>query len=134
MAQNKTVQTEADVAAFVARAEPPVRREEARALVARIAALTGETPRMWGPSIIGFGVHHYRYESGREGDTARIGFSPRKPALTFYGLLDEQLDGSVLASLGPHSTGKGCLYIKRLSDISLDALDGLVRRAWLRRS
>ena len=85
---------------------------------------------MWGPSIIGFGTHHYRYESGREGDICRIGFSTRKAQLVFYiGAGSGRLD-SLLATLGKHSTGKGCLYIKKLSDVNRAVLEAMIVQAW----
>lgn len=82
---------------------------------------------MWGPSIIGFGCYRYRYESGREGEMARVGFSPRKPQLVFYGLPFSDEGDERLSRLGKHSTGKGCLYIKRLTDVDMPVLEELVR-------
>jgi hypothetical protein len=84
---------------------------------------------MWGPSIVGFGVHRYKYESGREGEICKIGFSPRKAALTLYGMGIER-NAAVLARLGKHSTGKGCLYIKKLADVDAGVLDELIAAAW----
>jgi len=84
---------------------------------------------MWGPSIVGFGVNHYKYESGREGSICKIGFSPRKAALTLYGMGIERNAG-VVTRLGKHSTGKGCLYIKKLTDVDAGVLDELIAAAW----
>lgn len=125
----KTKPTDADVDAFLAAVEPAARREDARALCALMAEASGEAPRMWGPSIIGFGVKRYAYESGHSGEISRIGFSPRKAALTLYlpGFPDRD---EVLAGLGRHTNGKGCIYIKRLSDVDAGALETLVRKAW----
>jgi hypothetical protein len=91
--------------------------------------VTGEEPKMWGPSIVGFGSYHYKYESGREGDTIVAGFSPRKQNLTLYlmGGLDEY--GELLGRLGKHKTGKGCLYINKLQDVDLNTLRELIRQS-----
>ena len=130
MAENKTQATEASVEAFLATVEPEQRREDGRLVAAMMARITGEPATMWGPSIIGFGTHHYRYESGREGDICRIGFSPRKAQLVFYvGAGSGRLD-PLLAKLGKHSTGKGCLYIKRLADVDQAMLEALIAKAW----
>ena len=130
MAENKTQATDASVEAFLAKVEPEQRREDGRLVAAMMARITGEPATMWGPSIIGFGTHHYRYESGREGDICRIGFSPRKAQLVFYvGAGSGRLD-SLLAKLGKHSTGKGCLYIKKLADVDQATLEALISKAW----
>lgn len=124
----KTVPNVRLVADFLAAVDDDARRADAEALCRLIADATGQEPVMWGPSIVGFGTTHYRYASGREGDTPTVGFSPRKQNLTLYltGGLDPHAD--LLARLGKHTTGTGCLYLKRLSDIDLDALAELVRR------
>ena len=130
MAENKTQATDASVEAFLAKVEPEQRREDGRLVAEMMARITGEPATMWGPSIVGFGTHHYRYESGREGDICRIGFSPRKAQLVFYvGAGSGRLD-SLLAKLGKHSTGKGCLYIKRLADVDQAMLEALIAKAW----
>ena len=130
MAENKTQATEASVEAFLATVEPEQRREDGRLVAEMMARITGEPATMWGPSIVGFGTHHYRYESGREGDICRIGFSPRKAQLVFYvGAGSGRLD-SLLAKLGKHSTGKGCLYIKKLADVDQAMLEALIAKAW----
>ncbi len=81
---------------------------------------------MWGPSIIGFGSHHYKYESGREGDMPAIAFSPRKAATVLYGVIGSGEAKALLAKLGKHSTGKGCLYIKKLENVDLHILESLI--------
>jgi len=130
MAENKTQATEASVEAFLAKVEPEQRRDDGRRVAEMMARITGEPATMWGPSIIGFGTHHYRYESGREGDICRIGFSPRKAQLVFYvGAGSGRLD-PLLAKLGKHSTGKGCLYIKKLADVDQAMLEALIAKAW----
>lgn len=120
---NKTIETSADADAFLDRIDPPERREDGRALATLMARLSSEPPRLWGPSIIGFGRYHYRYDSGREGEMCRIGFSPRKAELVLYlaGLSDVDL-----APLGRHRRGKACLYIKRLADIDEAVLEALI--------
>jgi hypothetical protein len=92
--------------------------------------ITGEPPAMWGANIVGFGTYHYRYASGREGDSPLAGFSPRRPHLVIYLIGGfENRHGPVLARLGPHTTGKGCLYIKRLDSVDRDALRELIDRS-----
>lgn len=122
----------ADVAAFLGSIDHEQRRSDAVDLLDRLRTTTGVDPQMWGSSIVGFGVHHYRYESGREGDTAAVGFSPRRQALVIYGL--DLADASALGRLGPHSLGKGCLYIKNLSKIDAATLDELVTAAFAARN
>ena len=128
MAANKTVETDADVAAFVTRVADENQRADAGALIAILSRLSTEPPKMWGPSIIGFGTHRYRYESGREGETCRIGFSPRKGKTVIYGMGVQQRP-DFLARLGKHTTGKGCLYLKRLADIDLAVLEEMAAAA-----
>ena len=128
----KTKPTAATVEDFLAAATPPQRGDEGRTLCGIMSRISGEPATMWGPSIVGFGSRHYRYESGREGDTLRIGFSPRKPALVFYGLgLDDQ-PPDLLDRLGKFTTGKGCLYVKRLTDIDTGVLEAVIAGAWTR--
>ncbi len=129
MVVNKTKPTEMSVAAFVDALTNQARRKDAKALIKLMSKVTGERAKMWGPSIIGFGTHHYKYEGGREGDTVLVGFSPRKPALVLYGLRGAQEAASLLPRLGPHTTGKGCLYIKNFSEIDQNVLQQLIARA-----
>ena len=116
MADNKTKPTEVSVAAFIAAIADPTRRADAKALVKLMQDAAGEKPKMWGPSIIGFGSYHYRYDSGREGDMPLIGFSPRKAASVLYGMIGSSDAKALLAKLGKHTTGKGCLHIKKLTE------------------
>jgi hypothetical protein len=120
LAANKTLETDADVSAFVAGVADSGQRADAGRLIGIMAGASGHPPKMWGPSIIGFGSYHYKYESGREGTSSRIGFSPRKGKTVIYGLGSQfdHLDG-----LGKYTTGKGCLYIKRLSDVDTGILE-----------
>lgn len=122
MAESKTKPTKLSVAAFIDTLTDPARRADAKALVKLMQSATGETPKMWGPSIIGFGSCHYKYESGREGDMPLIGFSPRKAANVLYGLHGSSDSKALLAKLGKHTTGKGCLYIKKLTDVDQQVL------------
>lgn len=92
--------------------------------------ITGHEPKMWGPSIIGFGSYHYRYDSGHEGTACRLGFSPRKAQLVLYVLTESEGEAELLARLGKHKIGKCCLYINKLADVDMDVLETLTRRAW----
>lgn len=125
MAENKTQATAANVADFLDRVEPVARREDAKAIARLMERLSGEPPVMWGPGIVGFGRYRYRYESGREGEICRIGFSPRKDALTLY-IQDGLSQTDLMARLGKYKTGKSCLYVKRLADIDPEILEQLV--------
>ena len=128
MAELKTKPNDDGVDAFIDSVPEPV-RSDCRELVALMQAATGAPPVMWGSSIVGFGDVHYRYASGREGDWFAVGFSPRKKNLTLY--LTDGIDKHAehLERLGPHTTGKGCLYIKRLDDVDREVLDVLIREA-----
>jgi hypothetical protein len=123
--ENKTRPTELSVAAYIEALPDAARRADAKALVKLMQNATGEKPKMWGPSIVGFGSYHYKYESGREGDMPVVGFSPRKAATVLYGLRGDGDEG-LLAQLGKHTTGKGCLYIKKLADVDQEALQALI--------
>jgi hypothetical protein len=126
MADNKTKPTKFSVAAFIDALTDPVRRADAKALIKLMQNAAGEKPRMWGPSIIGFGSSHYKYESGREGDAPVIALSPRKAATVLYGVTGFGEASALLAKLGKHSTGKGCLYIKKLADVDQHILETLI--------
>jgi hypothetical protein len=126
MADNKTKPTKLRVAAFIDAITDPTRRADAKALVKLMQNAAGETPKMWGPSIIGFGSYHYRYDSGREGDMPLIGFSPRKAATVLYNMTGSNDSKALLAKLGKHTTGKGCLYIKKLADVDQQVLEAMV--------
>jgi len=126
MAENKTKPTQVSVAAFIDAITDQTRRADAKALVKLMQSASGEKPRMWGPSIIGFGSCHYKYDSGRQGDMPLIGFSPRKAANVLYGAIGFNGAEALLAKLGKHTTGKGCLYIKKLADVDSGVLEALV--------
>jgi hypothetical protein len=122
--------TDAPVEAFLESVANERRRDDARRLCAIMQEISGEPPRMWGSSIVGFGNYHYRYASGHEGDAPLAGFSPRKEHLVVYLISGyEARYASTLARLGPHKTGKGCLYLKRLADVNEDALRELINRS-----
>ena len=122
--------TGAPVAVFLARVPDERRREDAHRLSAIMQEITGEPPAMWGAGIVGFGSYHYRYASGHAGDSPLASFAPRREHLVIYLVGGfETRHRSVLAALGPHKTGQGCLYIKRLGDVDGDALRELIDRS-----
>jgi hypothetical protein len=125
MAENKTRLTSLSVATYINSIADPTRRADAKALVKLMQNASGEKPRMWGPSIIGFGSYHYKYESGREGDMPLIGFSPRKAASVLYSMIAADGCKALLPKLGKHTTGKGCLYIKKLADVDQQILEAM---------
>lgn len=129
MADNKTKPTKISVAAFIDAITDAGRRADAKALVKLMQKAAGEKPKIWGPSIIGFGSHHYVYDSGREGDMPLIAFSPRKAATVLYGMTG--FDGSdvLMKKLGKHTRGKGCVYIKKLADVDQKVLEAMVAKA-----
>lgn len=127
MSSNVTVMTNASVADFISGVTHPGRREDALILDDLFRLATGFQPRMWGGSIVGYGTYHYRYDSGREGDFLATGFSPRKASMSIYILPGYANFEPILAQLGPHKTGKSCLYVGRLSKIDLNALARLIR-------
>lgn len=129
MAENKTKPTNADVDAFLESVEHDRRREDARVLVDLMREETGEEPKLWGPSIVGFGEYRYRYESGREGDWFMVGFSPRKTSLVLYIMSGFARHDELMARLGKHRTGKSCLYVNKLDDVDLDVVRELVRES-----
>jgi hypothetical protein len=128
------------VTAFIKAIADATRRTDAKALVGLMQAASGEKPQMWGRSIIGFGSYHYKYESGREGDMPIIGFSPRKAASVLYGMFASDDCKALLPKLGKHTTGKGCLYIKKLTEVDQQVLRAIVvksvaaRREWWSKS
>lgn len=128
MADNKTKPTKLSVAVFVDALTDGTRPADAKALIKLMQSATGEKPKMWGPSIIGFGSCHYAYESGREGDMPLAGFSPRKAATVLYGISRSSDSEGLLAKLGKHTTGGGCLYIKKLADVDRKVLEALVEK------
>ncbi len=129
MPEIKTKPTTLSVEAYIDAIEDPQRKTDCKELVTTLARVSGEKPAMWGPTIVGFGTHTYLYADGREGTMCRIGFSSRKSAITLYVGAGLDRNAPLLAKLGPHKTGKGCLYIKRLGDVDRAVLDDLLARA-----
>lgn len=127
MSANKTQPTPVQPADFIASVEHDGRRADAETLLALFERVTGWKARMWGPSMIGFGEYHYKYESGREGDSLATGFSPRKANLSIYIMPGYANYGHILDRLGKHKMGKSCLYVNKLADIDLDVLEELVK-------
>ena len=125
--QNKTVKTAASVKKYLDSVENDTRREDAWQVLEIMERASGEPAAMWGSSIVGFGSYHYRYDSGREGDFMRIGFSPRKQNLALYIMPGFAGYEALLDKLGKHKTGKSCLYINKLADVHLPTLKKLVR-------
>ena len=130
MAENKTQATGASVDEFLAAVEDPVRHRDGLRLLALMREITGKEPEMWGPTIVGFGRYHYKYESGREGDAAAVGFSPRKASLSLYGLMYGPEAAELLPRLGKHKTGAGCLYVNRLEDVDQAVLAELIKAGY----
>ena len=130
MADPKTMPTGASVSEFLEAVEPAGRRVDGFELRDLFDRVTGTDGVMWGPSIVGYGLHHYRYASGREGDWMVVGFSPRKASISLYGL---QTPGAepLIERLGKVKVGAGCLWIGRLDTVDLHALEALVDRAWV---
>ena len=127
-ADNKTKPTEVDPKDFVAAVESDKKRADAEVLLDFFDRVTGLKPKMWGPSLIGYGRYHYKYESGREGDMLMTGFSPRKANLVFYimpGYRSDEMQDK-LSRLGKHKLGKSCLYVNKLADINMDVLEEIV--------
>ena len=129
MAENKTKRTAASVGSYIANIPDEERRQDCAALVKLMARATRHPATMWGTSIVGFGSYHYRYESGREGDMCLVGFSSRKGDISVYGLNAAPHQEALLKNLGRHKKGKGCLYIRKLSDIDMAVLEKLVAEA-----
>lgn len=126
MAQLKTAPTKASVSTFLKAIPDERRRADCQALSRLMKRITRAQPLMWGPSIVGFGRYHYRYESGREGDWFLTGFSPRKQALTVYIMAGFTRYVVLMRKLGRHTTGSSCLYLRRLEDVDLAVLEELI--------
>ena len=127
---NKTVLTDSPVATLLAKLPTDATRAETQQLIALMQEATGDVPRLWGPSIVGFGTHHYKYESGREGDTCAVGFAPRKGKFALYVEVPEATREATLTSLGKVTSEGGCIWAKRLADINLAVLKKLVKAAY----
>ena len=138
MAETKTKPTEITAESFIDTVDHPGKRVDAKVLDALFRKVTGEAPRMWGPTIVGYGQYHYRYDSGHEGDICRVGFSPRKARQSLY--VSCSCDGeedpaftALLERMGKHSRGNGgCVYVNKLADIDLEVLEQMIAMSWQR--
>ncbi len=128
MTERKTHQTEASVEAFIDRVKNATRRQDAQVITKMMAAVSRKRPKMWGPSIIGFGKHKYALANGKTAEICKIGFSPRAQSLVFY-LADFDGKSKLLARLGKHRPGVGCLYVNRLADIDLTVLRTIIEKS-----
>jgi Domain of unknown function (DU1801) len=126
----RTRPTDADVTAYLDAVPDERRRADALEALDLMQEVTGAQPQMWGPTMVGFGRRPYRTADGKEHEWFAVGLAPRKAALTLYGLTFYGSNTDLLERLGPHTTGKGCLYVKRLEAVDRDVLTELVRRAW----
>lgn len=126
MAKNKTTETRESVQDFISKVNDPLQREDSIKIVLLMTGETGFEARMWGPSIIGFGTYHYKYDSGHEGDAPLVAFSPRANAISLYMSSDFRERAELLGQLGKHKSGKGCIYIKKLEDVRIDIFKKLI--------
>jgi hypothetical protein len=129
MAEQKTKPTAVSVEDFLNKVADEKVRDDCFALVKLMKKITGSAPKMWGPTIVGFGQYHYKYESGHEGYACLTGFSPRKPAITLYVMAGFPGQEALLKKLGKHKAGKGCLYVKKLEDVDVGVLENLIEKS-----
>lgn len=129
MTELKTKPTEQSVEAFLRGVDNEQKRQDCFTVLELMRRITGEEPKMWGSSMVGFGSYHYKYNSGHEGDSFLTGFSPRKQSLTLYITSGFEQFQPLLQKLGKHTTAKSCLYIKRLQDIDLPTLEEMIRQS-----
>ncbi|XID91389.1 DUF1801 domain-containing protein [Paenibacillaceae bacterium WGS1546] len=129
MYEQKTKQNDNSVIEFIDNVDSEKKREDAYRLLDIFTETTGYPAKMWGPSIIGFGSYHYKYESGHEGDAPLVGFSPRKAKISLYFAPGDKEREALLQSLGKHTSGKACVYINKVGDIDVDALKALIRQS-----
>ena len=129
MAENKTVQNQNSVAGFLATIKDEKRRKDCSAIIELISEHTGLVPKMWGTSIVGFGIYHYKYESGREGNAPLAGIASRANAITLYLSANFKERDELLSEFGKYTAGKGCIYIQKLEDINLKILTKMVKKS-----
>ena len=127
MPENKTKETKVSVSAYLKSIEDKEKRDDSLKIIDLMRSVSGFEPKMWGPSIIGFGSYHYKYESGREGDMPLVAFSPRKPAIVFYVGLDPDNRERLLPKFGKYKSDKGCIHVKKLSDIDMAVLKEMIK-------
>lgn len=131
MVETKTQKTELSVKSFINAVDHEGKRNDAFEILEMMKQITGEAPKMWGTSIIGFGEVHYKYASGREGDWFKVGFSPRKAKISFYLMgCDISKANNLLEKLGKHKLGKGCLYVNKLADIKIEVLKDMIQEGY----
>lgn len=130
MSENKTKETTASVEEFLNSVESDRKKKDSFEILEMMKEITGLEPKMWGKSLIGFGNYHYKYESGREGDWFRVGFSPRKANISLYLIYGFTKYEELINKLGKHKTGKGCLYVNKLDDIDRDVLKELIETSY----
>jgi hypothetical protein len=130
MSENKTKPTSANVEDFINSVDNDIRRQDGFAVLDVMKRVSGEEPVMWGPSIIGFGQYHYKYDSGREGDMCKIGFSPRKANTVLYIMGGHEQFQPIFDRLGKYKQGKSCVYITNLKNVDMDVLEELVQADW----
>lgn len=131
MAESKTKETEASVTDFIEAVGHETRKKDAYVILEMMKEITGMEPKMWGPSIIGFGSCHYKYESGREGDMPMLAFSPRKARQVLYILSNHEGQEAQLEKLGKYKTGKVCLYVNKLADVDMEVLREIAEAAFI---
>ncbi|GHE61921.1 DUF1801 domain-containing protein [Roseivirga thermotolerans] len=128
--ENKTTENNASVDAFLNSVKDEKKRADSFAIKNMMERITGKPAKMWGTAIVGFDVYHYKYDSGREGDFMKVGFSPRSQNLTLYIMPGFERYDSLMKKLGKYKTGKSCLYVKRLEDIDLEVLEQLIQESY----
>ncbi|HNP32510.1 MAG TPA: DUF1801 domain-containing protein [Flavobacterium sp.] len=126
MYKTKTNETDKDVTAFIEKVDNEIKRNDSFELVSLCSKITGFQPKMWGPTIIGFGTYHYKYATGHEGDAPLAAFSPRKDSIVLYTAPDLENREALLSKLGKHKSGKSCVYIKKLSDVDIAVVEQLI--------
>ncbi|MFN8254066.1 MAG: DUF1801 domain-containing protein [Bacteroidales bacterium] len=128
MAKNKTTENENSVTTFIEAVADENKRQDCKSLITLMKKITGEEPKMWGPAIVGFGSHHYKYESGREGDSPNVSFSPRASSIAIYLSGSFEKREELLQKFGKHKSDKGCIHIKTLADINQDIFKEMITR------
>jgi len=128
--ENKTTENNASVDAFLNSVKDEKKRADSFAIKNMMERITGKPAKMWSTAIVGFDVYHYKYDSGREGDFMKVGFSPRAQNLTLYIMPGFERYDSLMKKLGKYKTGKSCLYVKRLEDIDLEVLEQLIQESY----
>lgn len=128
--QNKTIENDGDVLAFIESVDNEKRKEDAKVLLKLMTEITGFPAKMWGTSLIGFDSYHYKYDSGREGDMLKVGFSPRKSNLAVYIMPGFDRYDELMSRLGKYKTGKSCLYINKLADVDMAVLSELIKKSF----